>query len=137
MANTQKCLNCGKTLPQSAKYCPYCEAPVEEPPSEEERAFILKMMAEMDPQTRQELKEAFDSSESAEELIKNIFVGSCPKCESSNTGDCDTDPEIENPLVGRCLDCGHHWCTECGRSLNLNKLECPCWDEEIPELLDL
>ena len=58
------------------------------------------------------------------------FVGACPKCEGTNTGDCENDPEIDELLVGRCYDCGQLWCTECLRLLEPQAAYCECWDEE-------
>lgn len=133
MASIQ-CANCGKDIPASAKACQYCEAPVTDGPSEEEKAAVMQILDEMDPQAREALMKAARSAETGEEFISSILVGSCPNCESENTGDCEDDPEIENPLVGRCLDCHCHWCTECGRILDVAHLDCPCWNEDIPGL---
>lgn len=132
-----KCGNCGKEIPGSAGACKYCEAAVQPEPSEEEKVAVLGMLAEMDPQAREMLMEAARAADSADELIRSIFVGSCPKCESDNTGDCEADPEIDNPLVGHCMDCNYYWCTECGRMLDPTNPDCPCWDEDIPELQSL
>jgi hypothetical protein len=136
MAETKKCTNCGSDIPVSAQACAFCEAAVKEEPSEEEKAVVMDLLSTMDPADRSMLMEAIGAAESEDEFIRSIFVGSCPKCDSDNTGDCENDPEIDNLLVGRCMDCHCYWCTECGRILDAKKPECPCWDEEMPEFAE-
>jgi hypothetical protein len=58
------------------------------------------------------------------------LVGPCPNCESDQTGDCDADPEINDPLVGRCYECGHTLCTDFGNVLTRNNPHCDCCDED-------
>lgn len=128
------CWNCRKKLPESAKACPFCEAAVEDEPTPEEVGAVQELLGMMPPEVLGELEALMASSESAEALVNRIFVGDCPKCQSSDTGDCEKDPEIDNLLVGRCYQCGHMWCTECEKSLDPTSPECPCWDEEIGEL---
>ena len=133
----KKCYSCGAQILLSAQACAHCEAAVRDEPTEEEKKAVMEMLETMDPAGREMLMEAIASSDSADDLVRSIFVGACPKCDSENTGDCEKDPEIDNLLVGRCMDCHCHWCTLCERILDVRKLECPCWDEEIPELADL
>ncbi len=128
------CWNCLKELPRAAKACPFCEAAVEDNPSPDEFKVVQGILDQMPAEVLGELGALIDDSDSAEEFINRIFVGDCPKCNSSDTGDCEKDPEIENLLVGRCYECAHMWCTECEKPLDPKSPECPCWDEEIEEL---
>lgn len=129
-----KCWNCLKELPESAKACPFCEAAVEDEPTPEEMGAVEEILSAMPAEVLGELQALMANSDSAEDFINQIFVGDCPKCQSSDTGDCEKDPEIENLLVGRCFKCGHMWCTECQTPLDPKSPECPCWDEEIEGL---
>jgi hypothetical protein len=79
-------------------------------------------------------------------LISQALIGSCPKCHSSNTHDCEapdlapTDPraglpyqyfstgssckivqEIGDPTVAHCDDCGYLWCLQCDEPLEMDK----------------
>lgn len=137
MAGTIKCSNCSREIPATAKACKFCEATVQEEPSEDEKKLAKEMLDQMDPDARAMLIDAIKNADTADELIRSIFVGSCPRCGSDNTGDGENDPEIDNPLVGRCMDCHFYWCTECGRVLDAKNPDCPCWKEEIPGLEDL
>jgi hypothetical protein len=125
-----RCWNCGKDIPDGAKACKFCEAPVQPEPSAEEMDFAQEMLGQMSPEVVEAFRSEFDRSETAEEFVNRIMVGECPKCGSENTGDCEHDPEIDNVLVGRCFDCGHLWCTECGRRLEQSSPECECWEED-------
>ncbi len=126
-----KCWNCLKQLPKAAKACPFCEAAVEAEPSTEEIEAVQEVLDLMPPEVLGELGALMANSNSAEDFINQIFVGDCPKCNRSETGDCEKDPEIDNLLVGRCFECGHMWCTECEKALNPKAPKCPCWDEEV------
>jgi hypothetical protein len=125
-----KCWNCRKPLPDGAKRCPNCEAAVEDVPTQEELDALIALGKQLDPDTLRELKAMIESADTAEQFANMIVVGECPKCGSDDTQDCDSDPEIQNILVGRCLECGHCWCTECRRALDRVKPMCPCWDED-------
>ncbi len=126
-----KCWNCLKELPKAAKACPSCEAAVEDDPTPEEIEAVQEVLDQMPTEVLGELQALMANSQSAEEFINQIFVGDCPKCNSSETGDCEHDPEIDNLLVGRCYECGHMWCTECEKPLDPKAPKCPCWEEEI------
>ena len=89
----------------------------------------MELLEQMPPDILAELGEAMSESASAEEFANRIMVGPCPSCASEQTGDCDTDPEIANLLVGRCYECGHLWCTECGNTLTQDHPLCDCLDE--------
>ena len=125
-----ECANCGKDIPDGARMCRFCEARVEPEPTPEEMRAVGEILEQMDPQTREELQDAFRRSSTADEFVNRIFVGDCPNCASENTGDCEDDPEIDNLLVGRCFDCGQLWCTLCDRLLDKARPYCECWDEE-------
>lgn len=126
-----KCWNCLRKLPKNAKACPFCEAAVEEQPSAEEFEMMREFLDQMPLDALGELGAVMAESESAEDFVNRILVGDCPKCNSSETGNCENDPEIDNIIVGRCYQCGHMWCTECERPLDPKSPKCPCWDEEI------
>jgi hypothetical protein len=128
-----RCSNCGKKIPKDARVCQYCEAAVEAEPSEEEKAAMSDLLEQMPPEALDELRAIFDESETAEEFADRIFVGDCPKCGSSDTGNCENDPEIGELLVGRCYQCGQLWCTECLQLLKPDSPSCPCWDEDPSE----
>ncbi len=126
-----KCWNCLKKLPKGAKACPFCEAAVEDEPSPDEIEAVKDILDQMPADMLGDLEALVADSDSAEDFVNRIFVGDCPKCNSSETGDCENDPEIDNLLVGRCYQCGHLWCTECERPLDPKSPDCTCWDEEV------
>jgi hypothetical protein len=125
-----RCWNCGKKIPDTAKVCRFCEAAVEDEPTEEEKDVVQDLLKQMPPEAMDELRAAFEGSETAEEFADRIFVGDCPKCGSEETGNCEADPEIEELLVGRCYQCGQLWCTDCGQLLERDSPSCECWKEE-------
>ncbi len=132
-----KCWNCGKTLPKDATTCGYCEKKQDDlsgelvrlqemaktvglsPKEQEELENLLEVLHtaidRLDENTKQELQQLVEDSETAEEFAAAIFVGSCPKCGSSETEDCEEVIKIEDPFVGRCKKCSTLFCTECGR----------------------
>lgn len=127
------CWSCQKEIPASAKRCPHCEAKVEEEPTAEEIASVQDALSEMNPELLQELRDAFDKSTTGEEFVNAIMIGDCPKCESSKTGDCENDPDIEDPCVARCFACGQLWCPDCGEFFDgvakATSHDCPAWDD--------
>jgi hypothetical protein len=125
-----RCQNCGKKIPDKAKVCGSCEAAVEDEPTEEEEAVVSDLLGQMPPEALEELRSAFEDSDTAEDFADRIFVGDCPKCGSQDTGNCEADPEIRELLVGRCYQCGQLWCTECGELLKRDSLACECWEED-------
>ena len=118
------CWSCGKKVPDDAKRCRFCEADVEPEPTGVEIDIVRAMLAEMDPEAMSELRAAFEESETGEEFVNRIMVGTCPKCDSSNTGDCGDDPEINGVCVGRCFDRGQFWCLDCGQLLREDQPTC-------------
>jgi hypothetical protein len=125
-----KCLNCNREIPKKAKICAHCEAPVMPEPSAEEMEAARALLEGLPPEALADLQKAFLDSATAEDFVDSIFVGNCPKCDSSNTGHCENDPEINELLVGRCYECGQLWCTECDKLLVLGATFCECWDED-------
>lgn len=128
-----RCWNCGKKIPDKAKVCGFCEAATEDKPTAEEEAAVRDLLEQMPPEALEELRSAFENSDTAEGFADRIFVGDCPKCGSEDTGNCEADPEINDFLVGRCYHCGQLWCTECGRLLEPDSPSCDCWEEEDDE----
>src|SRR5271169_2833857 len=78
---------------------------------------------------RDELARAVEESgaTSPEDFASQIFVGECPQCLSSNTKDSEDVAEIEDITIGLCKDCGHVWCTECGRTVTKGSA-CEHWE---------
>jgi hypothetical protein len=126
-----KCWNCLKALPETAQACPFCEAAVEDEPTPEEMAAVQGLLNQMPSEALTELQALIEQSTTAQEFANAIFVGECPKCAGSETGDCESDPEIDNLLVGRCYQCGVLFCSDCHKLLDPKTPDCPCWDEEI------
>ncbi len=126
---SMRCWNCGRKVTRKAKVCGHCEADLTEVPSAEEQAAVMELLEQMPPDVLAELSKAMSESASAEEFANRILVGPCPSCGCDQTGDCEGDPEIGELLVGRCYECGHLWCTECGSALTRKSFHCACCDE--------
>ena len=126
-----RCMNCKRDIPETAKICSHCEAPVMAEPSPEEIEAARVLMNELPPEAAAELRQAFLETATAEEFTNRILCGTCPKCGSKNTGDCEDDPDmVSGILVARCYDCGQLWCTDCEKLLDPKTAYCECWDEE-------
>ena len=126
------CWSCGKPMPETAEFCPHCEAPVVEQPTEDEKALVKDALAGMDPELIEELRDAFEKSATGEEFVNRIMIGDCPTCGSSDTGDCESDPEIDDITVARCFACGQLWCPDCGELFDDARSidhDCPAWEE--------
>lgn len=126
------CWSCQKDIPNTALFCPHCEAAVENAPTAEEKAAVENVLADMSPEIISELFNAFDKSATGEEFVNRIMVGDCPKCASSKTGDCENDPDINDPCVARCFTCGQLWCPDCGEFFKDGQAQdhdCPAWDD--------
>jgi hypothetical protein len=124
------CSNCHREIPETAKVCQYCEASVERKPTEEELEAVNEVVAQLPPEIRSELWDKFLTTNTSEEFVNSIMVGPCPRCKSSNTADCDNDPEINEILLARCYDCGQFWCAECGKIMSNDERFCECWVNE-------
>lgn len=129
-----RCWNCNHEMPDTAKVCAHCEASMMPEISAEEMQMAAALLEQMPPELLAELRQAIGESSTAEDFANRIFVGDCPACSSSDTGNCESDPDIDDLLVGRCYDCGQLWCTECRRLLQRNAIPCPCLnEEELPD----
>ena len=125
-----RCWSCGRRIPRGAKACRYCEAPVEPEPTQEEIETVEEALAGMSPEALEELEAAFLESRTGEDFINRVMVGDCPKCGSSETSDCDGDPEIEDICVGRCFRCGLLWCLDCGQLFEQGQKHCSRCDDD-------
>jgi len=127
------CWSCGKGIADDAKFCVHCEAEVEPEPTQEEITAVENALAGMPADVIDQLRDAFDKSASGEEFVNRLMVGDCPICDSSNTHDCEKDPEIEDPCVGHCVDCGQLWCLDCDEVFQTAQAAadhaCPFWEE--------
>jgi predicted RNA-binding Zn-ribbon protein involved in translation (DUF1610 family) len=126
------CWSCGRKIPDTATYCPYCEAHAEEELSVDDEAAVQKVLAEMSPDTMNVLREVFEDSKSGDEFVHRVLVGDCPNCGSSITADCEDHPEIGHAYYARCLECDYLWCMFCGETIDPHRPfdhECPDWTE--------
>ncbi len=126
------CWSCQKEIPDNAEFCPHCETKVVAEPSAEEEAAAASLLAAISPDLLTELRDAFGKSATGEEFVNRIMVGDCPQCGSLKTGDCENDPEIDDPCVGRCFECGQLWCLDCGEFFKATQTtdhNCPAWEE--------
>ncbi len=72
------------------------------------------------------------------------MIGPCPRCDSDSTTDCENDPEIDDPCLGRCAGCRLLFCCD-GDELFRSPAQaavhdCPFWqemDQEMEEFDDL
>jgi hypothetical protein len=128
-----RCWNCNRALPKKAKACAHCEAAVLPETSPEEIEAARQILDNLPPEVMADLQQAFLESDTAEEFSNRLLVGPCPKCGSSETGDCEDDPEINELLLGRCYECGQLWCTECEKVMEGGATSCPCWEEDVEE----
>lgn len=138
------CWSCGKPVPKTAVHCPHCEAEVEELPSEELQAEAMQLLSQMDPSLIAMFQVIAEQSTSGEDFVNRVMIGPCPRCDSDSTMDCENDPEIDDPCIGRCGDCGLLFCSDCdelfGSPAEAVAHDCPFWqemDEELEEFDDL
>jgi hypothetical protein len=124
------CWNCQREIPETAKACVHCEAPVEPEPTPDEMKAAAALFEQLPPEIAAEFRQVAGDCTTADEFVNRIFVGNCPKCDSPHTGDCEDDPEIGELFVGRCYECGQLWCTECERLLDPKTPSCECWDDD-------
>lgn len=131
-----RCRNCYREVPDSARACIHCEAPIGPKMTGEELEAARKVFDQMPPDVQAEMVQLALQAHTNEEFVNAIMTGNCPNCDSEKTSDCECDPEIECNLVGRCYDCGQMWCTECGKLIEKGITYCECWDEEDSDLDD-
>ena len=55
------CWSCRREIPATAKFCPHCEAEVEEEPTVDEQAAVQDVLASMSPDVINELRDAFET----------------------------------------------------------------------------
>lgn len=131
------CWSCEKKLPEGASRCMHCEAAVEDAPTQEDAAMLMELLGEMDPSLMNEMRQMALECETGEDFVNRLMVGECPKCESDNTGNCENDPEIDDPCIGRCFDCSQLFCCDCEELFADAKLSaqhnCPAWEDEEDE----
>ncbi|MFW5923282.1 MAG: zinc-ribbon domain-containing protein [Planctomycetota bacterium] len=122
------CWNCNEEIADEAKFCPHCEADMSEQPTEAEMEAAQQVFDSLSEEDQDMLTDVFSQFDTAEEAARSIMVGDCPACLSSNTNDCENDPDIQDISVGQCLDCGYIWCLECGQELSCEDPVCGHWD---------
>jgi hypothetical protein len=124
-----ECFNCGKTIPDGAKRCQYCESDlntqIEMTPEVVEAASDA--LEQVMPGGMDHLREMAQKYDTAEEFANAIFVGACPSCESADVGTFEEVKGVEDPTVARCFACDHIWCTECIGPLDDPKKNCGHW----------
>ncbi len=130
------CWSCGKELPDNAARCSYCEADVSSLPNEQEMMAAREFLAHMEPEVISELHELLTTSKDGEEFVNRLMVGDCPACDSSKTGNCEHDPDVDDITIGRCFDCGYMWCTICGSQYEPGQVACELCAEEDDEEVD-
>ena len=133
------CWSCQKEIPDKAEFCPHCEAKVMAEPSAEEIAAAASALEAMSPELLSELRNTLDKSTSGEDFVNRIMVSDCPRCGRSNTRDCEDDPDIDDPCVGRCFDCGQLWCLDCSeffKDAQSIDHDCPAWQDMDLDDLD-
>ena len=130
---------------EDCPFCPYWKgkqgsaATLDDGEPMPEQAEML--MQNIDPDAANELVNLADQCDSEEEFVNMIMVGPCPKCESVDTRDCEDDPEIDDPTIGRCGDCGQLWCCDCDETFDNSASaavhDCPFWESlEDGEIAD-
>jgi hypothetical protein len=136
-----KCWNCGEEIEEGTKVCRRCEADQTEVDDfddldpvmlEETMAFMEKIA----PGSLETIRELANQHGTAEDFVNALFVGPCSKCGSEKVDSCENDPDYNDPLLGRCFECGTVWCTECGYQLQKGEKECPSIEEHLAEYPD-
>ncbi len=126
------CRSCQQEISEAAERCPHCEAETEPAPTGEEMAAVTKALADEGPELMAEFRDAFEKSADGEDFVNRVMIGDCPKCGSSETGDCEHDPEIDDVCVARCFTCGQLWCPDCGAFFvgsQFAEHDCPAWED--------
>ena len=78
-------------------------------------------------EARDELMRLAEEADSEEEFVRTVFVGDCPRCESSKTAIARSDDEEDDLTVGLCKACDYLWCLECECELKPGE-QCGHWD---------
>jgi hypothetical protein len=106
------CQNCDKEIPDGAASCLYCEAK-QTPLDPAMMKAAIELLQSMSPEVREILRKSIEATDTADELVSLIFCPACPTCSSGKVETCDEIIGIENPMVGRCMECCALFCTEC------------------------
>ena len=126
-----QCWRCSKLIPKGAEKCKYCERLVVRGNDvEETRESVRDTCGSLPREVSGVLCELAQTCATSEEFVNLLMVDDCPSCGSPMTGDCEEDPQIEDICVGRCFECGHLWCLDCGRVFDEVKPICSCGDED-------
>jgi hypothetical protein len=70
---------------------------------------------------------SLDDLVEADKFVNEVMAGSCPRCGSENTNDCEVDSLVEDNTVGYCLNCATYWCLECGHIFKGAKKGMECY----------
>lgn len=101
-------------------------------PTAEQAGMLMQMLQNMAPDAASELVNLVQQCDSEDEFVNMIMVGPCPHCDSVDTEDCEDDPEIDDPTIGRCSNCGQLWCCDCEETFDNAALaaahDCPFWE---------
>ncbi|MBN2168659.1 MAG: hypothetical protein JW738_05395 [Actinobacteria bacterium] len=89
--------------------------------------FLEEFMNNLPDEAIEIFEKAVAGGMSEEELMREIFIGDCPKCSSKNVFSGDEIEDIDDATVGFCEDCGFIWCMECGFPLEHGE-ECGHWE---------
>jgi hypothetical protein len=92
-------------------------------------ADLLRQCAPLREDIKKLLKKAAkkSSAKNREQFLADVMTGNCPQCGSNRTQNGDAVEGIEDLTIGRCLSCGHLWCSECGHPLGTGS-QCIHWD---------
>lgn len=128
------CLKCMRELRGDEERCPDCGEKVDLELIKEAMAEAGKVLDQLDPDIQAELEALAQDSETADEFANAILIGDCANCGSSNLTSCEQDPDINNPCIAHCFDCGKYFCTECRELLEPDEFEthhdhCPAMAE--------
>jgi hypothetical protein len=126
-----RCFHCRKPIPDDAERCQFCGESTKF--TAEEEQIAQQLMDQMDPETVEQFEALLQQCGTADEFVNAVLIGDCPACGSSSTNGCQDDPEIADPSVGRCLDCGQLWCPFCERLLTKAAPSCDCLDEMLAD----
>lgn len=85
--------------------------------------FTAEIVKHLDPDVLADFGKAALNAETADDFVNAIMIGDCPKCSSTNLVSCEQDPDIDNPCIAHCFDCGVYWCTECRKPLSAKEYD--------------
>ena len=73
-----RCWNCNQEMPDKAKVCGFCEAPVEDEPTEEEEEAVRALLEQMPSEVFDEFRAALEKSKTADDFADRILVRLLP-----------------------------------------------------------